>query len=807
MNYTLCLDPYSINFNPSQLSGNGFNIYTDDDNFASPIATNVPASAIFTAPLGNCGSPLAVSLFNVPAGATQILIVDNCTPTPLIEVIPNLTPTENLIGEGIPYSTECCYALIDIPESCKSFCDDCNIEFDTIDLSPVGRIIAGNLQSSCGTVTDYVIGWYRNGDYSSPAITTGFGTAFPYQFPHPLTSTTAPMVLDGLYEGIILDAIINGTQYSSVASGSGVGTPIPFESCFGTMVVNALECSNGTFSLPYTHQISLTAAGNGIPSGPVSATYLLENTTNYFAYEFTGYSIYDELEIKFISGDPSATTDPLLYSQPIYLEKLRLGSDTTTDLYNIAQITSDVYPKTHNDSSAFKRTITLTSLERNLGDKLEITVTPNPSNPQTSWVLKLQCLDTFNCDLCLFEDPIPTKIVGIELDRVPSSINSCNLQRFKYQFIACDHTGSDLWSTYVQSYLPSDGNWSEINPWNFLSVASGTFCTHNATWPSNVCAPVGSGTITFEKNNVFSNGISTTGQNLGKLLFTFNNSNDYYHYKNNLLAQEAILTSTLGPITTDPTDYKYYSGYILYVPIGNSVCGDGTTNKEYNIHRTAFPNIIFTEIPSINSWAIEIPMPEVLDGLTFSGCNNCIGLNYNNNNNSIIDTFNSSSFHYSNQITPAQTNNFSSKYTIPWGYRWLTTGSSQAPISYTATFAGHAAMLYYSANTLPFISSSNSPTGWINLPSLGGNPCPSYSASLQAGGAAYQYGYSYYYNSTWINLNTNPDDFEIRAYIINNSGTPISPPALIYSYIGGVATVLQPQFFFGGTPTLTVDPF
>jgi hypothetical protein len=813
MNYTFCLDSYSANFNPSNLSGNGFSIYTNVDGFTVPIATNIPASSILSAPYGTC----PYTLYNVPDGATQLLIVDQCDGA--AKVLNSLQGAAIPSGSSDLPDTDCCYALIEIPDDCVGWCDECNIEFDTINLNSVGRLLAGNLESSCGTVTDYVIGWYRNGNYSAPEVTTGFGTTFSYQYPHPLTSTTAPLVLDGTYEGIIHDLIIGGTQYSNPESGSGVGTPIPFESCFGTVIVNALECDNGTFPLPYTHQISLTAIGNGVPIGPAASTYLLDTTTNYFAYEFSGFTVYDELEIKFISGDPDSTSDPILYSQPIYLEKAQIGTDMvlnnqqSIDIGGASALTSGVYPKQIYNSGGWKRTLSLTGLDRNTGDKLEIKITPNPSNPQTSWSLKLQCLETFDCELCAFDNPIPAPITSIEIDRIPLSANPCKLQRAKLQILTCPYTASDFWSTYIESSTFNGGPLNLIMPNNHYAIEAGTNCTAGQFSASQlgICSPIGSGTITFTKDNTVVNGLASNGLPLGKITMTFNNSNDYYHYKNNLQAAELSLQGAMGPIITDPTNYKYYTGYILKVPVGPTACGDGTTSQDYYIHRTAYPNIIYTENPSSNFWSLEIPMPEVIDGLVVSGCSNCRGGVYIGLPWSTINLFNSSSFHNFNQLS--QTNNFSSKYTQPWAWRTFSTSSAPGLTQNNIAAGANATATVYSAETLPFISSSGSPTGWVILPNLADNPCPSYADSLPYGtnsgtSARYNYGYGYYYNVVWPNLNTNPDDFQIYSRVTNNTGTlTASPGSLIYQYIGGVATVIQPQFFVGGAPTLTIDPF
>ena len=337
MNYSICLDQFSTNFNVNNLSSNGFSIYTNLDNFTNPIAQNIPYQDLFSPPIGNC--PYIV---NLPQGATQLVVIDACTtiPTSIASIFSTGSNSANTL------TTECCYAVINVPAQPVSWCDTTDLSFDVFSASFVGQIIAGNLNSSIGTVTDYKIGWYKNGNYSTPEFTSGYGNAFtPYQLTHPLAGNTAPYVTAGNWEGIIHDIAINGVTYSSV-SGSANGTPIPFTSCFGTIVVSPLSCNNGTFPLPYTHQKQFTAAGNGAQPPVISTTYQLSGTTDYFVYDFAGFTVFDELEIKFISGDPNNTGDPTLYSQPIYLEKAQIGLDVpNSNISTIAQIINNTYPK------------------------------------------------------------------------------------------------------------------------------------------------------------------------------------------------------------------------------------------------------------------------------------------------------------------------------------------------------------------------------------------------------------------------------------------------------------------------------
>jgi hypothetical protein len=824
MIFAVCLDPNSPNFNVNTLSSNGFSVYSDADNFTTPVAQNIPVANLLPPPNGNCPT-----LVTVPQGATQIIVIDQCDDT--IDTAAIFNPIDVALGN---LATNCCYSIIDLPVVSVPWCIECNIEFDTFSSSTVGRIIAGNLISSCGPVTDYTIGWYKDGDYSSPSLITGFGSTFNYQFTHPLTiaAGTAPMVVAGNYEGIIHDVIINGITYSSI-SGSANGTPIPFESCFDTVVAAPFECGNGQFPLPYTHQVSLTAAGNGLSVPPIGATYALSSSTDYFAYNFSGFNVYDNLIIKFVSGDPSLTSNPSLYSQPIYLENINLGVDvsipslpnaTASLIFWSESFDSGVYPKLSNNNQNFKRVLSLTGLERTPTDQLDILVTPNPNNPQTSWQLKMQCLDAFDCTTCTFDNDPPYLIKDITLDRISESINPCLSQRLVLNITGCSAVSSDV-SNYL-SYSPAQGNTIDLySPYNYLSLSPGITCNQSVGDGSEICDTPKPSVITFEKTNNPLNGLSSTLLPLGQIYMTFNDVTDYLHYKNNLNSIENSLNNSIGPLTFNCNDSKYYSGYVLKIPVSNTpnnLCGDPNTSKKFFIHRTAYPNIQYVENPGNNFWSITIPMPEVLDCLNFSGCTNCSSgyYTYNAPNEySILNVFNSSSFPANTSNTISQTNNFGSKYVNPWGHRYLVTQSTAAPISYAQQYEVPFSIYKYSISTIPFISSPGSSTGWTILPSLGGTLCTSlinphlpFSSPSNYDSGYSIFGYYFGANTSFPNLTgsaSNPmnDDFKIFTRVIDNSGNIVNPQQLIYTYSSSIATVNQPQFFVGGNPTLTIEPF
>jgi len=818
MTYSICLDQFSTNFDVNNLSSNGFSIYTDLD-FINPIASQIPYQDLFSPPIGNC--PLNV---NVPQGATQLLVIDNCTtfPTNIAPIFSNTsTGAESLI-------ISCCYALINLPAQPISWCDTADLNFDVFSSSYISQIVAGNLNSALGAVTDYTIGWYKNQNYSSPVFTSGYGNAFtPYQLTHPLAGNTSPYVTAGNWEGIIHDIAINGVTYSSI-SGSAGGLPIPFVSCFGTIVVAPLSCGNGTFPLPYTHEKSFTAAGNGATPPVIAATYNLSSTTNYFAYDFTGYSVWDELEIQFISGDPNNTGNPSLYSQPIYLEKAQIGNDSPSTIYNTSLILDNTYPKKINNST-YKRILTLTNISRSanpsLPDRLDIKISPNPTNNQTSWKLKMQCLDTFNCEDCV--EPFPAiKINNLFLDRL-----CCGTQLPLVTYSGSCDCGTNIWKarkltsnpdTYGEGYtmgtsglaidfIPTGNLLTKYtNPFSSNSTPSCGGAYYNMT---TICSPpTPNSIINYHKSTTTVNG------NLqGIISMSFNNSTDYLHYKNQLISVESSINNAIGPIEYNPTIPEFYSYYKLQFPSTDIACGDGVPFVNYDISRTAYSNILYVENPSNNYWSITIPMPTIINAIPIVNCSSC-----HINVELIVTSINISSL-----STPgvSVTNNYGSKLSNPWTYGYTNTSTptiSNTALSYIGSW--NRVMPYYSWNTLPFISSSN---GWVNLPTLNINPCPTLVPSTMPlvsnfGNASYWNSYpndGFYNVGTeegflmyFPNLSASSEWFQVYTMATSSLGGPYDiynpiPGQMIYQYSASIGTVYSSSYFVNGSPTVVIDPF
>jgi len=839
MNYSICLDPSS--FDLTSLSANGFSVYTDLDNFTTPIIQNIPSSLLFPPPIGTC--PFTLS--GIPNGATQLLIIDQCEGEG--------TGTKSSIpppADPAP-TTNCCYALIDIettPPVTSSFCTTCSLDFDVFSSSYIGQIVAGNLTSTCGPITDYTIGWYLNGDYSAPEFISGTGSAFiPYQFSHPLTGNYSVPALAGNWEGIIHDISINGVVYSSV-SGSANGILIPFESCFDTVVVEPLGCDNGPYSgsAKYSHQINFNSQAIGTTSAPVSLTYALSPSTKYFAYGFQAFNVWDEIEIKWVSGNPSVTSNPTLYSQPIYLEKIKVGSDIPSANLPSQLNTNinNVWPKQANLWGQLNRVLTLTNLETSSNpsspDLLEITITPNPNNNNTQWKAGFQCLDDFDCTDCAFDnypDSLP-KIAQIELNKQ----YSCDAQQIILSISGCYSPNSD-WMGYPENPFNSlSGSLiSSYNPWftnpanpgiiKYYFPGGAQYNQYVALKPSVSCTTWGQYTILCGSS---STGSITLNKTPGQIQLTFNTEGDYLHYKNNLISAYQYLSTVGGtnitssiPCPAGSTDVSYYRAFYLTVPIQpnpSANCGDNTVPFVTRFHINDYFNVIYVENPSINTWSITIPQTPIINCYPQNSCDTCY-LTINN----WVNAYNG----VANDPTIQNfTTTVGAKYFTPFGGgSGITRNISSSPSGSVCVPQIAISQWYseYSIKTIPFVPSPQSPTGWVNLPTLAASlPCNTtpYLIAQDMPGLQLNYvGYIGAWQVRFPNLTSSFDyslstnDFEI--YSLTGFGStgslnqtqnvyPIPCPdptgSLIYSYIGGVATVHTSSYFTGGNPILVIDP-
>lgn len=541
------------------------NIFTDSDNYTTPIQTNVAISAMTG---NNCPYYLSV-----PSGTTQIHV-------------------------DYGNSGRIC---LDVFDPCTS----CNLGFSNYLTGNTATISVGVLTGSCATITDYVINWYGPDeniyDPANPdqniVFTSGAGSTLPWQVSHPLNEP----VLPGFYQPVISQVIINGTTYSLTG---GTGTVESNLNClYPSVVISAWTCDNGNLvNDKYTHEISYSAMG-GLVAPPTKQIRLdLKPTTKFLPFYFNAYTIPDTLKMVYYGT---------AYTEPIILEYVKQGYDNPTwadfSIWTTPKITRDPITKI----------ISLTGLTRSNNDYVVFEIIPNNVNYNTDFILKTTCLENVDCNTCvsiykdnnnrvkIFEDSITgfTYVTNCGFRLKTFKISGCTREDFvNHNFF--DYT---YWWGYPLEY---GTNISYINNISFQSLQ--TYCYDGLPYYTfyNPCRLIpGTGTITTNK---------TTVNGEGLLSITFTDYADLERFYNSYLTASAYFATP----PYDPTDISYYKFFTidLSTASGNVNCGDNTWKQRYNIHQSSTVVTGTTQ----TGWIMQLSMPQITFQLTSSGsCSNC----------------------------------------------------------------------------------------------------------------------------------------------------------------------------------------
>jgi len=233
-----------------------------------------------------------------------------------------------------------------------------------------------------------------------------------------------------------------------------------------------------------------------------------------------------------------------------------------------------------------------------------------------------------------------------------------------------------------------------------------------------------------------------------------------------------------------PTNIDYYKYATLSIPntTGTNICGDPTTELEYNIH---FSSVITTGQTS-NNYTLRMPMPTIQNNLNFTVCD----VNCDTTINSMISTINSASTGTTNNRV--LTNNTGSRYTDPVSIYWsFGQTTSNNP---TGVISGY----YYINNslnsTIPF-SGSSSP--YTQIPSLSAQTCNfSTKGITQNSGNQFQQQLIYVYDYQITQGGTN-NTYTIKANpIVNGATTSTTYPDTVATVVNGVVTYANPLYTF-----------
>lgn len=720
--------------------GGTFNIYSNVDGYTTPFQTNVSYTSLF-------GPLCPYVMGNVPNGTTSIRIVD--------------------------ITTDCCATLELLS---NDLCTTCELSFDSYQTNTIGLIVAGELTGSCeNDITDYRIIWYGPNSSTNIAFTSGFGSTFlPRDFTHPLTGINSPMQPSGVYLPVIDKVRLNGLNYSQTG---GTGYIQAELECFNATTVNVqpFTCDNGTEVGDYTHRVNFAGAAAGTTPLTLNSTFELEPTTDYFSWKFKAEGITDSLKITFYGS---------AYSNPIILEYWTIGQQNITSNINLL-----TFPKSGQTSSYFSKVTSLTSLTRSLGDYLILEVIPNQNNPQTNWDFYFTCMNTFDCDLCLYDYlNTPYKIKSTSITGITGSCSSIMVQVkvsgctestiknsdiYKYQVTSALGVNTTLFSDVGTNN--STGlltvNFPQLLDWN-QTYCSVVYDVYN---PNPTCSPSNTNTIKFVKENT-----GPSGQ--GVIKMEFSSLSDLIHYKS---SYDLLLPYSGTP--SNPADPNYYRFFTLYIPKNatpSTNCGDNTAILGYDIHYSS----IVTTGTTGGIYTLNITMPTISNGLPpFDPCD--IDCQYFVNtyfpsfiNGSSTGTLNIQNF----------TTNTGSKYVKPFGSS-LKFVENAPSVSSASTSNGYYYLNNNLNSTMPF-SGSSSP--YTQIPSLSALTCNNFtSIGVSNVGYGYQKVDVYYYRVELTDPN-NVKSFRILASPIVNGVASNVFSDVVATVVNGSLTYANPLYTF-----------
>lgn len=695
--------------------------------------------------------------------STVNLSGDNCPYT--MENIPDGTSIVRIIDP----STNCCN---DITLQSNDLCNTYNLNFDVYETQTVSQIVAGNLiGDTVSDISDYIINWYGPGEGSTElAFTSGYGTAFSdigWDLTHPLTGNSSPIIEAGVYTPVIDRVIVDGNTFSLTGAPD---TYIANLDCFTSaeVTVDAIKCDNG--NLPegsiYSHLFQFNNVSVGNPPLGLSASFELSSSTNYIAWQFRGYQIYDTLKMTFYGSEYDYV--------PLIIENVKIGLGAG-DINVLVGTNPKVLPY-----DEFVRKVTcLTAFTINEGDYITINITPNNAINNTIWDFYLKCLDSFDCSTCF--DQFENSFAKIYSAQTSANILSCDRSQVNLPVNKC--TQSDFDQTDIGKYLKRSGT----NGLNSVIYNSGSYseplffsgvnCDNQVNFiTSNICSAPTSNFYSFEKT------ILENGE--GFMSFSFNSIEDLNHYYSSYQTIINFINTNNGGASYDNTQINYYRSFQLRVPYNinpNSQCGDTTPPVIYTLHHTS--QVI---TGGTGPYTMTLTMPTIVNNTNFTNCQiNCT----NPVINTIVNQVNFSSTSPNANLNIQFTTNTGSKYVNPFYRTVIATISSNSDI--TQYFPGYL-QSYWTFENETYVYSGNN----ILVTSLTGKTCEPKGNLQNLGtlGAGSRFTvYSHHYLVQLTNPN-NLTSFEVLAP--NVSGYIVSPffTNTAMTVVNNVVTYANPDY-------------
>jgi len=422
-----------------------------------------------------------------------------------------------------------------------------------------GLLSAGVLESSYGTVTDYVIEWHlnaRDGEIVFTSGTTNTPPEFSLDDTHPFENQ--PVEAGTLYPVILYVIIDNKTYKSSVSVPIDGSVSTDLVDCLDSVAIYRPSCDNGDIGT-YAHTITYDweKAEEGENSSR-TIEFELDNTTNYVAYYFDGDLIADEVKMYYVSGETETLVKDVI-----------AGADATkVGVYN------DIfYWKASYD---LRGVIDVSGFTYTTGDYIKFDITGSvevPTELRTIWTLKFTCLESLSfvdggCSV------IDSDFNKVEECSVYTSYNTTNCRLYVFFDRVGSTTLDSDFNTYLSSYPifgnigGTGGQAAMFNTPFYLYVNVGT--TANYTQSS------GSGSQGRYPTNAPIHLTSTKQTSSTSLLrLDFEDSDDYDDWETYYYAVKTVIELTYDP---DDTTMEHYQGY----KIGQyETCADGAASSNF----------------------------------------------------------------------------------------------------------------------------------------------------------------------------------------------------------------------------------
>jgi len=476
----------------------------------------------------------------------------------------------------------------------KVECGCGTLSFDTYNASATSVLEVGNLvaDGAC-TLDEYVIDWYRDGQH---ALVTGKGLDPDIQAFHPMQGSSAVPVIGGTWVPVVRYVVVSGVQLflepKPCRNWCEIETNLP------TITVARLNCASSNITGNYQYRISYASTDpNSLPSRLVAWDLPPDLSAKYFAVQFRGYTIADQVDIYF--NDETNLLVSWIVGQA------GVGYKFNTMPYEMPLA----------DTSFHKFAIQIP--EYSSGDFLLIKVTPSVKSgiPQTDWILDMKCLgDVFDCDSFFPENFLDIREYDLsDWSFVDDSANCRRSFRIKMvnpmtDWTYASHPQYEMWRysnvnrishSTSQTYF-SDG-YARVQL-GYNKSATTQYYTKNYYWYNT---PTYGNVNLTKTGNVF--------------VFTFADSRDYQLMLDNYNASLLSAWWT-NREPTDDTDPKFYRWWYMLWRSRPENCGDTSFPlRVLYIHQTS--TIVFDDSAG---YTLTITAAAVTNNYSSEPCNTLV---------------------------------------------------------------------------------------------------------------------------------------------------------------------------------------